>query len=92
MCSSDLPLNIVINYAGANTIRFDNAATQIGQVNAPNAKLIVNSSEFYGSLIGKTITFGNAARLHYDRQLNNAGPPSFNVGADMLTAFTWKKS
>jgi len=86
------PLNIVINYAGTDTIRFDNAATQIGQVNAPNAKLLVNSSNFYGSLIGKTITLGNAAHLHYDRNLNNAAPASFNVGADMLTSFTWKKS
>ena len=85
------PTNIVINYAGTDTVRFDNAATQIGQVNAPNANLLVNSSEFYGSLIGKTITFGNAARLHYDRNLSNAAPATFNVGADMLTAFTWKK-
>lgn len=85
------PTNIVFNYAGTDTVRFDNAATQIGMVNAPNAALLVNSSDFYGSLIGKTITFGNAAKLHYDRNLNNAAPATFNVGADMLTAFTWKK-
>lgn len=85
------PLNVIINYAGTDSIRFDNAATQVGQVNAPNANVVVNSSEFYGSIIGKTITFGNAAKLHYDTQLNNAGPASFNVGADMLTSFSWKK-
>ena len=86
------PHNLQILYAGTGTVRFDNAATNVGQVNAPNAAVIVNSSNFYGSIIGSTVTLGNNGRLHFDRNLDNSGPATYVVGPEMLSSFTWKKA
>ena len=85
------PTQLQLNYAGTGTIRFDNQATSVAVINAPNASVIVNSSDYYGSIIGKTITFGNAAKLHFDRHLGAVAAMTYIVGADMLTSFSWKK-
>jgi hypothetical protein len=84
-------LQFTLNYAGTGLIRFDNAATDVGQINAPNAAVNINSSDFYGSVVGNTVTLGNAAKLHFDRHLASAAPITFQVGNDMLTSFSWKK-
>jgi hypothetical protein len=85
------PTQLQINYAGTGTITLDNQATSVAEINAPKANVIVNSSDFYGSIIGATVTFGNAARLHFDRHLGSAGSMTYIVGADMMTSFSWKK-
>ena len=86
------PAQLQIIYAGTGTIRFDNQATSVARIDAPNAAVVVNSSEYYGSILGRTVTFGNAAKLHFDRHLGSVGALNYMVGADMLTTFTWKKS
>ena len=86
------PNQLQINYAGTGTIRFDNQATSVAKVNAPNASVVVNSSDYYGTILGSTVTFGNAAKLHFDRNLGAAASMTYTVGADMLTAFSWRKS
>lgn len=84
------PMQLQINYAGTGTVMLGNAATSIAEINAPRASVIVNSSEFYGSIIGSTVTFGNAAKLHFDRHLG-AASVTYIAGADMLTSFSWRK-
>lgn len=37
------------------------------------------------------MTFGNAAKLHFDRNLASAAAMTYMVGSDMLTWFNWKK-
>ena len=85
------PTQFTLNYAGTGTVKFDNAAADVGQINAPNATVNINSSDYYGSVIGNTVSMGNAAKLHFDRHLAAAAPMTFVVGNDMLTSFTWKK-
>jgi hypothetical protein len=42
----------------------------------------------YGSILGKTVTNGGNANIHYDRRLNR----DFYVqGAQMLGTFSWKR-
>jgi hypothetical protein len=78
---------LLINYAGTGAITIANSLF-VGQINAPNASLLI-STEYYGSLIGSTVTFTNRTRLHFDRSLSAAA--TFEVGPDMLTSFSWKK-
>jgi hypothetical protein len=85
------PTQFVLNYAGTGLVRIDNAAANVGQINAPNASVLINSSDYYGTVVGNTVQLGNAAKLHFDRHLAAAAPATFVVGNDMLTAFTWKK-
>lgn len=86
------PTMLKVNYAGTARVRWNNQATSVLQLNAPNATVVVQSSVVYGSIIGNTVNFSNAARLHFDRHLSaSAAASSFQVGNDMLTSFTWKK-
>ena len=85
------PQQLQISYAGTGLVRFDNQATSVAVINAPNAPVVVNSSDYYGSIIGYTVTFGNAAKLHFDRHLASTAAVTYIVGADMLTSFSWKK-
>ena len=85
------PSMLQINYAGTARVQWNNEATSILQLNAPNATVNVRSSEVYGSIIGNTVNFNNAATLHFDRHLLTHAPTTFQVGNDMLTSFTWKK-
>jgi hypothetical protein len=78
-----------VNYAGKGTIRVDDDITFVGQLNAPKATVVVNSSDYFGSVVGSTVQVGDNARIHLDRNLLNQS--SVGVGADMLTSFTWKK-
>lgn len=85
------PTQFQIKYAGAQEIRFENSAVAIGQVDAPNALVNIQSSDFYGTLMGNKVTMGNSGKLHFDRHLASGGALTYVVGQDMLTSFTWKK-
>lgn len=85
------PTQFIINYAGTGQIFLENSSAVAGQVNAPNASLNIQSSDFWGTLVGNTVTMGNSGKLHFDRNLANAGAVTWVVGNDMLTSFTWKK-
>ena len=80
---------LLINYAGTGAITVQPVNGRfVGQINAPNANVTINT-EYYGSMIGSTVTFGNRTRLHFDRSLS--ATTTFAVGPDMLTSFSWKK-
>ena len=85
------PTMFVLNYAGTGSLTWGNTSTSVGEINAPNAGISVSSSVFYGSIVGSTVSFSNAAHLHFDRHLATLAPTTFQVGNDMLTSFTWKK-
>ncbi len=85
------PSQLTINYAGKDDFKLDNDAVLVGRINAPNARLMVNKSEVYGSVVGRTVDLNNSAKIHYDRKLGTAAPSTYTVGADMLTSFSWKK-
>lgn len=82
---------LTINYAGSGQIQMENDAVMVGQLNAPNARVSINSSEVYGSVVGSTIDMNNDAAIHFDRRLKSAAASTYTVGADMLTSFSWKK-
>lgn len=85
------PSQLTINYAGKDDFKLDNDAVLVGRINAPNARLMINKSEVYGSVVGRTVDLNNSAKIHYDRKLGTAAPSTYTVGADMLTSFSWKK-
>jgi hypothetical protein len=64
-------------------------STQAMLVYAPNADVILSgNADFYGSLIGRTVTNTGGAAIHHDRRLSQL---FFTVGNSMLSAFTWNK-
>ena len=80
---------LLINYAGTGDIIVQPLNGRfVGQINAPNAKVTINT-DYYGSIIGSTVTFLGRKALHFDRNLS--ATPTFVVGPDMLTSFSWKK-
>lgn len=83
------PQLFVINYAGTNESTVSGGAAAAFVLNAPNADLkLTGGSDFYGSMIVKTLTNTGGTKLHYDKNLANfygiAGNP-------LLSSFSWKR-
>jgi hypothetical protein len=76
-------------YAGPGTISFRGTSSAAATFYAPNATVNFNgTADLYGSMLGKMITNGGNANIHYDRRLNR----DFYVqGARMLGTFSWKR-
>src|SRR5262249_991884 len=76
-------------YAGSGTVSFRGNSSAAATFYAPNADVQFNGTEdLYGSMLGKTVTNGGNASIHYDRRLSR----DFYVeGAQMLGSFTWKR-
>lgn len=78
-------------YAGTGTVNLKGGANAIGVVYAPNATIAFNSTggNWYGSVIGATMTDMGGATLNYDMNLRKQ---AVTVGNWMLDSFTWKKN
>lgn len=76
-------------YAGTGTINLRGTSSAAATFYAPNATVNFNgTADLYGSMLGKTITNGGNANIHYDRRLSH----DFYVqGAQMLGTFTWSR-
>jgi len=76
-------------YAGTQTMKFRGTTGAAATFYAPNAAVEFNgTADLYGSILGKTVTNGGNANIHYDRRLSH----DFYVeGAQMLGTFTWKR-
>lgn len=76
-------------YGGTSGININGGSQSALMLYAPNAGITFNGqADFYGSMVGATITETGGARFHYDRRLQN----DFVVaGAFMMSGFTWKK-
>ncbi len=83
------PTNFQILYAGTGTIKLKGGAQASGLLYAPNASFSFGGGgDWYGAVIGQTLTDMGGAAIHYDRKLKNT---AFTVGNYMLDSFTWKK-
>jgi Tfp pilus assembly protein PilX len=78
-----------INYAGTNSSSISGGASTAFVLNAPNADLtLTGGSDFYGSLVVKTLKDTGGTRLHYDKNLGSF----FGIaGNPLLTSFSWKR-
>jgi len=76
-------------YAGTGDITLRGTSQAAATVYAPNATVNFNgTADLYGSILGRTVTNGGNANIHYDRRLSR----DFYVeGAQMFSAFTWKR-
>lgn len=78
-------------YGGTGTVNLKGGANAVGVVYAPNATIAFNSAggNWYGSVIGATMTDMGGATLNYDMNLRKQ---AVTVGNWMLDSFTWKKN
>jgi Tfp pilus assembly protein PilX len=76
-------------YGGTGEIDFRGTPSAAATIYGPNATVNFNgTADLYGSMLGKTITNGGNANIHYDRRLSH----DFYVeGVQMLGTFTWKR-
>jgi Tfp pilus assembly protein PilX len=83
------PQRFIINYAGTAASSVSGGAATAFVLNAPNADLtLTGGSDFYGSLIVKTLKNTGGTKLHYDKNLGSF----FGVaGNPLLSSFTWKR-
>lgn len=82
---------LTINYAGTGQLHLQNNTVLVGQINAPNARVLATGAEVYGSVVGNAIDMNASSIIHFDRQLSATPPTTYTVGADRLTSFSWKK-
>jgi Tfp pilus assembly protein PilX len=85
-----IPTNFQILYAGVGTISLKGNSNAAGLVFAPNGAFSFNgnNSDWYGAVIGKTMSDMGGVNIHYDRHLEKSG---YTIGNWMLDSFTWKK-
>ncbi|HEY2545992.1 MAG TPA: pilus assembly PilX N-terminal domain-containing protein [Candidatus Acidoferrum sp.] len=80
---------MTINYAGTGNIKMTGGSASAAVINAPNASVtLTGNSDFYGSVIGNTITDTGSGTIHYDRSLSKN---TFSVSNYMLDSFSWTK-
>jgi PilX N-terminal len=83
------PMSLQILYAGTGTINLKGGGQSVGVMYAPGATYsIAGGADWYGSLIGGTLTDMGGSAIHYDKHLASGG---YTVGNWMLDSFTWKK-
>jgi len=62
-----VPKDFQILYAGTNKMAVSGGAATFMQVDAPNAAVdLSGSGDFYGAILGKTVTDTGGAKFHYD--------------------------
>lgn len=87
--SSLVPTNFQILYAGTGSISLKGNTQASGLLYAPNASFsFAGGSNWYGAVIGKTMTDMGGAAVHYDRRLQRQ---AYFVGNYYLSSFSWKK-
>src|SRR5262249_47398390 len=81
--------NFQVNYAGTGEVRMAGGGGSAAIVDAPEASVkLTGGSNFYGSVIGKTVKVDGGTGVIYDRSLQNR---SQMLGPYMLSSFTWSK-
>jgi hypothetical protein len=72
-----IPNDFIINYAGTGTISIAGNGNVTAQLDAPNAPVTqTGNGNWYGSMVGSTMSIGGNAFFHYDR--NAALSPNNN--------------
>jgi Tfp pilus assembly protein PilX len=78
-----------IAYGGTASFTMAGNNTAAATIYAPNAAFKLNgTSDFYGSILAKTIDNGGTPKLYYDRRLSNG---FWVAGSPVLGSFTWSR-
>ncbi|HVJ06184.1 MAG TPA: pilus assembly PilX N-terminal domain-containing protein [Candidatus Saccharimonadales bacterium] len=88
------PINLQIQYAGTGNVKLSGGSQTAAAVYAPNAPISLSGgSNFYGSLIGSTITDTGGTSIFYDRELGSTSSPTLvaTVGNFMMDSFSWSR-
>jgi len=86
--ASFISYNLQIRYAGTHDLQLAGGAQNAAVLYAPNAPLkMTGGSNFYGSLLAKTIDDSGGTSFYYDRRLKNRFQGAGNF---MLSGFNWK--
>ena len=85
-----IPTLFQMMYAGTGTVSLKGGTGASGLMYAPKASYSFNSAggNWYGAVVGQTMTDMGGATINYDRNLQNQ---YFIIGNYMLSSFTWKK-
>jgi hypothetical protein len=84
------PSSLQIIYAGSQNLKLKGGAAAAGLVYAPNASYSFGGgADWYGSVIGATMTDMGGTNIHYDRRMKDK---FYMAGHFMLNSFTWNKS
>ena len=84
------PTWLQIQYAGPNTVNVkcgNTVASALIYAPAANVNLTANGN-FYGAIIGNTVTVASGGTIFYDRNLQNG---NYTVGNSVLGAFSWAR-
>jgi hypothetical protein len=83
------PSLLQINYAGSGNVKVAGNSASAAVVYAPAASVtLTGGSDFFGAILGKTVTDAGGTAIHYDLNLMNS---SFIVSNYMLDSFNWAK-
>src|SRR5262249_30659214 len=83
------PSDLQILYAGAQPVKIPGSASSYGVVYTPNAPVtLTGGSNWFGSIIGNTVTDTGGTSIHYDRSLSSN---LYIVGNYHPTSFGWSK-
>jgi len=83
------PADLQINYAGTGTVKVAGSSTAAMVIYAPNANVtLTGGSDFFGAIVGQTVTDAGGTAIHYDRNLSKN---SYIVSDFMLDSFSWAK-
>lgn len=70
-----VPGNFVINYGGPNNVNISGGTAAYAVINTPNANVSISGgSNFYGQVIGQTISDSGGTNIYYDQSLQTPGP------------------
>lgn len=84
-----VPNNFQVIYAGSGNLKLAGGSAAAGLIYAPNASYsFTGNADWYGSVIGLTMTDMGGTAIHYDRRLKST---DYTIGPWMLDSFTWKK-
>jgi hypothetical protein len=82
--STLIPNDLQINYGGTGTVSISGQGASYAIVDAPNAALNVSGNgDYFGRLIGKTITYSGNGKFHFDKA--SALAPQSNSGYILLS-------
>ena len=83
------PSTFQIIYAGNGSVSLKGGANAVGLLYAPNASYSFGGNgDWYGSVIGASMTDMGGAAIHYDRKLKDK---YYMAGPYTLNSFTWNK-
>jgi hypothetical protein len=82
------PMNLQFTYSGTGTVTVTGHSDAAAIVYAPKASVVLTgNSDFYGAIVGGTVSVTGSASIYYDTNLaNNA----VTAGNPVMSSFTWR--